>query len=91
MSTASDPARVHVMAYWMLGTAVSLLIIVHESVRPQVSMLWRLPGTQIYRNVKQESDGLFVPEVMIVRIGASNAISASDDADAHGASSSRQH
>jgi sulfate transporter 4 len=55
----------------LLAVAASLLIIIYESVRPQLTVLWRLPGTSIYRNVKQESNGSFIPGVMIVRIGAS--------------------
>ena len=34
-------------------------------------MLWRLPHTPIWRNIKQESTGHFVPGVMVVRVGAS--------------------
>ena len=44
---------------------------IYESVRPQISVLWRLPETPIYRNIKQESLGQFVPGVLIVRLGAS--------------------
>ncbi len=51
--------------------AVSLILVIAESVRPQMSVLWRLPGTPIYRNIKQESAGHFVPGVIVVRIGAS--------------------
>jgi len=36
-----------------------------------MSVLWRLPNTPIYRNIKQESAGHFVPGVLVVRIGAS--------------------
>jgi len=50
---------------------VSLMLVIVESVRPQMTVLWRLPGTPIYRSIKQESAGLFVPGVIVVRIGAS--------------------
>lgn len=53
------------------AVGVSLVIVIYESVRPQISILWRLPGTEIYRNVKQENAGEFVRGVLIVRIGAS--------------------
>lgn len=53
------------------AVGVSLVIVIYESVRPQISILWRLPGTEIYRNVKQENCGEFVKGVLIVRIGAS--------------------
>jgi sulfate transporter 4 len=52
-----------------VGSSLSLVII--ESIRPQMAVLWRLPNTPIYRNVKQESAGQFVPGVVILRIGAS--------------------
>ena len=34
----------------------SLLLVIYESVRPQMSVLWRLPSTPIYRNIKQVRD-----------------------------------
>jgi anti-anti-sigma regulatory factor len=52
-----------------LSVFVSLVLLIHESVNPQIVLLWRLPGTEIYRNVKQESIGEFVPGVLCVRIG----------------------
>ncbi|CAE7688969.1 SULTR4 [Symbiodinium pilosum] len=54
-----------------LAVGLSLSIVIYESVRPQITILWRLPGTTIYRNVKQESSGSFVPNVFIARIGSS--------------------
>ncbi|CAK9083317.1 unnamed protein product [Durusdinium trenchii] len=54
-----------------LAVGLSLAIVIYESVRPQITILWRLPGTTIYRNVKQESSGAFVPNVFIARIGSS--------------------
>lgn len=54
-----------------LAVGLSLSIVIYESVRPQITILWRLPGTTIYRNVKQESSGAFVPNVFIARIGSS--------------------
>jgi anti-anti-sigma regulatory factor len=59
----------------LLGIAIavglSLVIVISESVRPQIVVLWRIPGTSIYRNMKQETNGVFVPNVFIVRIGSS--------------------
>lgn len=55
----------------IIAVALSLCIIIYESARPQITILWRIPGTSIYRNVKQESSGLFVPNVFIARIGSS--------------------
>ena len=55
----------------LLAVGASLGLVIVESVRPQMLVLWRLPGTPIWRNIKQESHGQFVPGVMVVRIGAS--------------------
>jgi hypothetical protein len=54
-----------------IAVVLSLCIIIYESVRPQITILWRIPGTNIYRNVKQETSGSFVPNVFIARIGSS--------------------
>ena len=54
-----------------MAIGVSLALIIIESVQPQMTVLWRLPNTPIYRNIKQESSGHFVPGVMVLRIGAS--------------------
>jgi len=54
-----------------LAVALSLCIVIYESVRPQITILWRIPGTTIYRSVKQETKGSFVPNVFIARIGSS--------------------
>jgi len=53
------------------AAALSLLVIVLESIRPQITVLWRLPETEIYRNIIQDDPGVFVKGVLIVRIGAS--------------------
>lgn len=55
----------------ILAVGVSLALVIIESVRPQMTVLWRLPNTQIYRNIKQEDSGQFIPGVVILRIGAS--------------------
>ncbi|KAJ1462601.1 sulfate transporter family-domain-containing protein, partial [Pelagophyceae sp. CCMP2097] len=55
-----------------IAVGVSLVIVLSESVRPQISVLWKLPGTAIYRNVKQgESTGQFIRGVLVLRVGAS--------------------
>merc|ERR1712139_669432 len=54
-----------------LAVLLSLGIVIYQSVRPQLTILWRIPGTTIYRNVKQESSGAFIPSVFICRIGSS--------------------
>jgi sulfate transporter 4 len=54
-----------------IAVGLSLLIVIYESARPQIHVLWRIPGTSIYRSVKQETGGNFVPGVFIARIGSS--------------------
>lgn len=55
----------------MVAVGLSLTIVIYESVRPQITILWRIPGTTIYRSMKQESSGSFIPHVFICRIGSS--------------------
>jgi len=55
----------------LIAIVLSLALVIYESVRPQITVLWRVPGTTIYRNVKQESNGAFIPNVFICRIGSS--------------------
>jgi len=55
----------------LVAVSLSLIIVIYESARPQITILWRIPGTTIYRNVKQENNGTFVPNVFICRIGSS--------------------
>jgi len=55
----------------VVAVSLSLVIVIYESVRPQITILWRIPGTTIYRNMKQESSGSFIPNVFICRIGSS--------------------
>lgn len=40
-----------------MAVGLSLFVVIYESVRPQMVVLWRLPGTPIYRNIKQDSVG----------------------------------
>jgi sulfate transporter 4 len=54
-----------------VAVGLSLVIVIYESVRPQITILWRIPGTDFYRNYKQESCGTFVPNVFICRVGSS--------------------
>jgi len=56
-----------------IGIAVllSILVVIYESARPQLAVLWRVPGTKIYRSMEQEMRGERIPNVLIVRVGAS--------------------
>lgn len=55
----------------ILAVALSLMIVIYESVSPQMQILWSIPQTKYYRHVKQPEPGNFVHGVMVVRIGAS--------------------
>ena len=44
----------------LVAVGLSLIIVIYESARPQITILWRIPGTSIYRNMKQESSGTFI-------------------------------
>lgn len=55
----------------LVAVSLSLIIVIYESARPQITILWRIPGTSIYRNMKQESSGTFIQNVFIARIGSS--------------------
>lgn len=55
-----------------LGIAIGLavLIVVYESAFPHTALLGRIPGTGVYRNVKQYPQAQAVPGVLAVRIDA---------------------
>lgn len=54
-----------------IAVAMSICVVIYESVRPQLTVLWRVPGTKIYRSIDQEARGEFIPHVLIVRLTAS--------------------
>jgi len=51
-----------------IAVVLSLIIFVHESVTPQISVLWRLPHTHVYANIKTTTNGSFVPGVLVLRV-----------------------
>lgn len=51
-----------------IAVLISMFIVIHETVRPQISVLWRLPHTHVYSNIKTTTHGSFVPGVLVVRI-----------------------
>ncbi|CAI7867292.1 unnamed protein product, partial [Closterium sp. NIES-54] len=48
--------------------ALSLVFVIHESANPHMAVLGRLPGTTVYRNVKQYRDAYTYRGVVILRI-----------------------
>jgi len=55
-----------------LGIAVglSLLLVLYESAYPHLPVLGRLPGTNVYRNIKQYPNAILYPGIVICRIDA---------------------
>ncbi|KAJ1435503.1 STAS domain [Sesbania bispinosa] len=54
----------------LVGVGVSLAFVIHESANPHVAVLGRLPGTTVYRNVKQYPEAYTYNGIVIVRIDA---------------------
>lgn len=54
-----------------IAVGISLALVLFESARPQITILWRIPGTTIYRSIKQEGGGAFLPNVFIARLSSS--------------------
>lgn len=61
-------------AKYGLGVAIglSLLIVIYESVTPQIHVLWSIPNTSHYRHVRQPEKGNFIQGVHIFRIATSS-------------------
>ena len=53
-----------------IAVGVSLLIVIYESAYPHTSVLGRLPGTNVYRNVKQYPEAEKYDGIVMVRIDA---------------------
>lgn len=54
----------------MVGVGASLAFVIHESANPHIAVLGRLPGTTVYRNVKQYPEAYTYNGIVIVRIDA---------------------
>ncbi|CAJ2669381.1 unnamed protein product [Trifolium pratense] len=54
----------------LVGVGASLAFVIHESANPHVAVLGRLPGTTVYRNVKQYPEAYTYNGIVIVRIDA---------------------
>lgn len=53
-----------------IAVGVSLLLVIYESAYPHTAVLGRLPGTTVYRNVKQYSEAEQYDGIVMVRIDA---------------------
>ncbi|RDX82826.1 Sulfate transporter 4.1, chloroplastic [Mucuna pruriens] len=54
----------------LVGVGVSLAFVIHESANPHIAVLGRLPGTTVYRNVKQYPEAYSYNGIVIVRVDA---------------------
>ncbi|XP_020231928.1 probable sulfate transporter 4.2 [Cajanus cajan] len=54
----------------LVGVGVSLAFVIHESANPHIAVLGRLPGTTVYRNVKQYPEAYTYNGIVIVRVDA---------------------
>ncbi|XP_014498164.1 probable sulfate transporter 4.2 [Vigna radiata var. radiata] len=54
----------------LVGVGVSLAFVIHESANPHIAVLGRLPGTTVYRNVKQYPEAYKYNGIVIVRVDA---------------------
>ncbi|XP_057436358.1 probable sulfate transporter 4.2 isoform X2 [Lotus japonicus] len=54
----------------LVGVGVSLAFVIHESANPHIAVLGRLPGTTVYRNIKQYPEAYTYNGIVVVRIDA---------------------
>ncbi|KAL0717066.1 hypothetical protein Bca4012_066388 [Brassica carinata] len=54
----------------LVGVGFSLAFVIHESANPHIAVLGRLPGTTVYRNMKQYPEAYTYNGIVIVRVDA---------------------
>ncbi|EFJ29944.1 hypothetical protein SELMODRAFT_90185 [Selaginella moellendorffii] len=54
----------------LIAITLSLVFVIYESANPHIAILGRLPGTTVYRNVRQYADAYTYHGIVIVRIDA---------------------
>jgi len=54
----------------LVGVGASLAFVIHESANPHIAVLGRLPGTTVYRNIKQYPEAYTYKGIVVVRIDA---------------------
>ncbi|GKY99554.1 hypothetical protein MPSEU_000909700 [Mayamaea pseudoterrestris] len=53
-----------------VSVGLSLVIVLYESAYPQTAILGRLPGTTVYRNVKEYQDAETFDGIVVIRVNA---------------------
>ncbi|WOG96229.1 hypothetical protein DCAR_0415563 [Daucus carota subsp. sativus] len=54
----------------LVGVGFSLAFVIHESANPHIAVLGRLPGTTVYRNIRQYPEAYRYSGIVVVRIDA---------------------
>ncbi len=54
----------------LVGVGASMLWFVHQTTRPHLAVLGRLPGTSVWRNIKRNPDAEQAPGVLAIRMDA---------------------
>ncbi|KAL8093339.1 hypothetical protein AgCh_035279 [Apium graveolens] len=54
----------------LVGVGFSLAFVIHESANPHIAVLGRLPGTTVYRNIRQYPEAYKYSGIVVVRIDA---------------------
>lgn len=54
----------------LVGVGFSLAFVIHESANPHIAVLGRLPGTTVYRNIRQYPEAYRYNGIVVVRIDA---------------------
>jgi SulP family sulfate permease len=55
----------------LVGVAASILLFIVRNTSPNAAILGRIPGTDVYRSLRNHPDGEVVPGIVILRIDAS--------------------
>lgn len=52
-----------------LAVCISIAIVLRRTMRAQLSILWRLPHTHVFADIKLTQTGIFTPGVLVTRVG----------------------
>jgi SulP family sulfate permease len=55
----------------LVGVALSVAVVLEQITRPHIAVLGRIPGTDRYRNVRNQPDAIVEPGVAVLRMDAS--------------------
>jgi len=52
-----------------LAVLISIALVLRRTMRAQLSVLWRLPKTHVFADIKITQTGIFTPGVLVIRVG----------------------